>query len=205
MVSKLNKSLNALRAIAPAINEAADEANRVVKEVEHTLVRELGIGVSATSEVTREWRRRDVDDDGEATDEEVREYLGFGRVMGSYCIHVVESVYHKDGNGWFNDEVDMTETAWSICDRETRLRTFEGLPSLLENLAEAAKKVAESGKSTATKIRELMADDNSDSSEDDSSQAVQAVTVANPRNPMTDQVPVTEVKIAMPRHVRKLK
>jgi hypothetical protein len=160
MVSKLNKSLDALRAIAPALNAVADEANSLVKVVESALVVEMGIGVSAYApNVTARCRRRDDDDNGNVTEEEIVERLAFGRVDGVYCIHVVEATYHDIGDGCFTELVDESSTRWSSCDRETRLRTFEQLPGLLENITAKATEIAEKARNTAAKIKELIADE----------------------------------------------
>ena len=159
MVSKLDKGLASLRAIAPSINAAADEANKVVKMVEGVLVNELRIGVSATSSQLLEYRRRATDENGNVTEEETGEYLAFGRVSGVYCLHLAKDTYEKDEYGCFNQEVDSEKIPWSSCDRETRLSLFEQLPSLIENIVEKAKRIAEQASNTAAKVKELIADD----------------------------------------------
>jgi hypothetical protein len=152
MSSKLAKSLDSLRAVVPALNAATDEANRLVKVVERVLVNELGIGISATGGRVREFRRH--------ADEELREYLAFGRVNDSFCIYIAEDTYRRDGSGDFSEQVDSQKTPWSSCDRETRLRTFEDLPELIDGIVSEAQRLAEIGSKTAAKVKELIGDSN---------------------------------------------
>src|SRR6516165_2779971 len=96
MTDQLQKRLAALRAVAPRLNAVADEANRIVKQVESQL-REMGVGISATSgafSTERRIRRDDATD--EENEEEVEQYLAFGRHMGVYGIHIREVVYRRD-------------------------------------------------------------------------------------------------------------
>jgi hypothetical protein len=165
MVSKLNASLDSLRSVVPALNAAADEANKIVKTVEHTLVNEIGVGVSVRGGCSREYCRRDVDDDGNATEEEVSEYLAFGRVHGVYSVCVETVTRRKDNYGQFNEEVDSEMTAWSSCDRETRLRTFAQIPQLIERIISEAKRLTDIGNSVAAQVKDLIADDDGTASD----------------------------------------
>jgi hypothetical protein len=160
MVSKLNKSLDSLRSVVPALNAATDEANRLVKTVEHVLVDELAIGISTPSGRFRAYGHRDIDANSNSTNEQVREYLAFGRVNGTYCICVTKDTYCRDQCGDFSEHVDSEKTAWSACDRETRLRTFEDLPLLIERIVSEADRLTSMGVATAARVKELIADDN---------------------------------------------
>src|SRR4051794_35622821 len=95
MTRELRDRVAALRAIAPELNAATDEVNAVVEAVERLLCDELKIGVSA--EVRFAHEDLDVDDeDGVEWPRYKRSYLAFGRLHGSYQIHVQE-VTEKDG------------------------------------------------------------------------------------------------------------
>jgi hypothetical protein len=160
MTSALKKQLDEIRALAPMLNSAIDEANKIVGEVEKVLVHEAKVGVSATSGWFRSEVRRITDEStDETTDEEVRYYLGFGRVMGVYCVYIDETTYQKDNYGFFNEEVDSSKKAWSCYDRETRLESFQKLPELIDNIVTAAKELAESAKKTAAQVKAMVNDD----------------------------------------------
>ncbi|MGO9462728.1 MAG: hypothetical protein ACLQIB_57585 [Isosphaeraceae bacterium] len=161
MVSKLNKRLSALGDIAPELNAAADEVNQTIKMVEKTLVDELKLGVSARSNPISVDRQRVTDKYTDLTvDEEVTRYLAFGRVSGSYCIHIVEATDRQGANrGHFDQEVDSTSIPWSRCDRELRLMAFEQLPTLLDRILARAKTILEAARKTQKAVREMTADD----------------------------------------------
>jgi hypothetical protein len=157
MSSKLNQALGSLRAVIPSVNAAADEANRIVKQVERVLADELGVGISARSSRCFESRRRDIEvETGAATAERIEEFLAFGRVHGAYCIHRLIIIYHQGEFGILADEVDSEATPWGQCDRETRLQLFDLLPELIENIVTRAKQLAEKGRATSLKVKELL-------------------------------------------------
>jgi hypothetical protein len=161
MVSELNKRLRALRDIAPEVNAVADEANQTIKMVEKTLVDELKLGISARSDAFSCDRYR-VGVDDETVDEEQEKYLAFGRVSGTYCLHVVEAVYREgEQRGSFEEEVDSTAIPWSQCDREIRLMAFKQLPTLLDRILARAKDILEAARRTQQAVKQMTADDQS--------------------------------------------
>src|SRR5437868_15537433 len=81
MVNDLRQAVNKLRALAPQLNNAVDEANRVVAVVERFLAQECHLGVEADIPVT-------YNDKGKAT-----LLLKYGPVEGSYRI----ALTHSDG------------------------------------------------------------------------------------------------------------
>jgi hypothetical protein len=105
MVDELKKRLTALREAAPCLNAVADEANRIIREVEKSLE---GIGVSATSGWFSSRRTREQDyENGGYTEEEVYRFLAYGRVDGEYAIHVLEvTCREREHLGQFNEPVD---------------------------------------------------------------------------------------------------
>jgi hypothetical protein len=160
MTSKLTHSLDSLRAVVPGLNSASDEANRIVKQVERVLVDELGVGISARSSRYSETRRRGIDDEnGAAIQERIVEYLAFGRVHGVYGIHRKQIAHHQGEFGILLDEAYSEETPWSQCDRETRLRLFNLLPELVENIVHRAQELAKQGHATAAKVKDLLEDE----------------------------------------------
>jgi hypothetical protein len=162
MSSKLETSLDALRAVMPTVNAAADQATGIVRMVEHVLVEELKVGISAESPQYLEYRRRDLDDESSrATLERVEQHIAFGRVRGTYCIHLKEVTFHQGEYGILLDRVFSEETPWSQCDREMRLRLFAFLPGLIESIVEQAKALAKEGRATAAKVKELLEDEDS--------------------------------------------
>lgn len=159
MTNKLAKSFDSVRAVARNLNATADEANKIIKATEKVLVEETRVGVSAKSSCVHQYRRRDIDVDGNPVEAEVQEHLAFGRLNGDYCIYIEEATFHKDEQGLSTEAFDTEGTAWSACVREMRLRAFEKLPELLENIIAEANRQAESGNRTAAKIKELIGDD----------------------------------------------
>ena len=130
------KRLDSLRVLVPRINEVTDETSRIVAAVEKTLVDELGIGASA--EVcfdTKDFLEPidPDDDDSDTVKEKVWWSLAFGRVNGTYRIHVVEERGRED-NSYGDNRATLVygeTTLWPSCDRDTKLRAFEKLPELL--------------------------------------------------------------------------
>jgi hypothetical protein len=159
MTHELKKRLDAIRAVAPRIKAASDQADNTVKAVEQALVREIGIGISAESSeyFPGTQRRRDPQNWDEFIEEETRERLALGRATaGEYCIHVKSLVCVGE---YQCDEAELTSTPWSQCDRETRLRTFYLLPNLLKCIARKAEQLAESTEKTAATLNELLGGD----------------------------------------------
>src|SRR5262245_14185745 len=129
MTSELQKRLRALREVAPRLNAAADEANRLVKMVDGQL-KEMQLGISSASPYFDVQCERIVDDeDGDVTNQETYRCLAYGRVQGSYAIHVLERV-SQGAPGQELEHVGENRIPWSVCDRETRLEAFKQLPSL---------------------------------------------------------------------------
>jgi hypothetical protein len=154
MTNKLHEGLDTLRAIAPALNAVADEANRMVKDVEKILVEVTGSGISAGAEFER---KRCEDDDFE--EYEIRRVLSFGRICQRHCIFVRSTHYAKESSDQFTEEKGSIDKRWSQCDRETRLRAFDVLPDLIQAIVREAQRLKEVGEKTAAKVKELMGED----------------------------------------------
>jgi hypothetical protein len=162
MSNKLNKSLDSLRAVVPTLNAITDEANAIVQSVEKALVKEMGIGISACSAPFAETRRRFTDSLADLTIEtETRSCLAFGRVGGAFCIHIATVKFRQEDQSDSFQDGDWERTPWSQCDRESRLRAFEKLPSLIDEIVQEAQKLVAMGQETAARVKELIGDDES--------------------------------------------
>lgn len=151
MAEELNGRLDVLRAIAPRLNQATDEATRIVLAVEDLLVKQLGIGISAESECLN-YHHVVVERDGER-EIVAFQYLAFGRVLGSYRIHVLNREQYLEDNSW---EVRSEErTPWGSCSREEKLDAFQKLPQLLDEIINKAERLAKAADETAVKVKEF--------------------------------------------------
>src|SRR5262245_52693989 len=125
MTKELREKLAALRAIAPALNKATDEATAIVEKVEHLLGQELNIGIRATSNAFECEDSIEIDDDDDRTEWDIRKasMLAYGRVAGTYRIHVVTDVSRKDRSFYRGDyeTISSEQTPWNSCPRETKL------------------------------------------------------------------------------------
>jgi hypothetical protein len=153
MVDELKRRLAALRGVAPRLNTVADEMNRLVEQVEKTLVDE-GINVSAT---TAHWFSSE-----RHREEQVEECLAFGRVRGAYGIHVLRRTFReRDNLGIFTHLVDSVRIPWSECDRETRFQAFKLLPQLLDRIMSQAEELVKNADEATAKVREMISGDES--------------------------------------------
>jgi len=134
MVNDLRQAVNKLRALAPQLNNAVDEANRVVAVVERFLAQECHLGVEADIPVT-------YNDKGKAT-----LLLKYGPVEGSYRI----ALTHSDGESRF------VTHPWANCDRSEKLTSFAVLPRLLMAVAKAVETQIASTTATVTTVTQIM-------------------------------------------------
>lgn len=153
MSEKLRESLSALRAVAPQLNKATDEAAAVVRAVEQLLGKELSLGISARSS---EFNTRIVEIEGSQNEEAVvRSHLAYGRVAGKYRLFVQEEAFHE-GSG--EPLCRPEEIPWSSAPRETKLGSFAVLPELLASIASEAQRLASETAGTSEIIREFLAE-----------------------------------------------
>jgi hypothetical protein len=131
-MSTVNSSLAELRELAPALNKTADDAARIMLDVETLLTKELGIGVAAETTYLKE----------QITPKKARwTCLAFRRVDGKFRLAVVEDVVTDclDENGSPSRSFEeKSTTAWAECPRDVKLDSFPHLPVLLEKLIAAA-------------------------------------------------------------------
>jgi hypothetical protein len=157
MTDELKAQVAALRAIAPRLNAASDEAFAVVRAVEEFLGSELSLGISAESSIFAQAPSQG-DDEG---DPEMRLFscLAYGRVGGVYQLHILEALSKKTVNTWGMEEWDpisRSQIPWSSCTREVKLESFEKLPELLRLIAHKAETLVEKTAATSATVRELL-------------------------------------------------
>jgi len=155
MTDELKKRMARLRAIAPRLNSATDQASKLVALVEKFLVEELHMGISAESSEFNSWSAGK-DEDGNSR--MVYQTLAFGRVNAAYRIHVVDEMGIVDDEGGWRELVSRQATLWPSCGRETKLRAVEKLPELLDMIIKETERLAETADETASKIGEMIGD-----------------------------------------------
>ena len=155
MTDELKRRMARLREIAPRLNAATDQASRLVALVEKFLVEELHIGVSA--QVGYEELPAGTDDDNQAL--RIRHSLAFGRVGGSFRIHVVRETFEVDDGASARTTLGQERMLWPSCTRETKLRAFEKLPELLDKIIEEAERLARTSEATRVKVDAMIGEE----------------------------------------------
>jgi hypothetical protein len=145
-------TIEALRAVAPQLNRATDEAAKLVQAIEAILGDELHVGITAESSEI-DWSE-EVDDDGDRS--RFATTLAYGRINGQFRFHVQVEKIALSGHGRLGHPVAVEKTPWSSCDREMKLLSFEKLPELLGNIADDAIALHATAKANAATVRELM-------------------------------------------------
>lgn len=151
VMSSVNASLHQLRELAPRLNKAADDAARIVLDVERLLTNELGIGVIASTTIIA----------NDLTPKKMLfKSLAYIRVHGKFRIAVAEEVVtdflDENSQPRRTSEVKSV-TPWAELSREEKLESFPFLPALLEELiknAEEARGKVEATQATLTQILE---------------------------------------------------
>jgi hypothetical protein len=155
MTDELRRRMAKLREIAPRLNAATDQASKLVAMVEKFLVEELHIGVSA--EVCYEELPAGTDDDDHAL--RIRNSLAFGRVGGSFRIHVVRETVAVEDGASARTTLEQERILWPSCSRETKLKAFEKLPELLDKIIEEAERLARTSEETRVKVDAMMGEE----------------------------------------------
>ena len=155
MTDELKRRMAKLREIAPRLNAATDQASKLVAMVEKFLVEELHIGVSA--EVCYEDLPAGTDEDNHAL--RIRHSLAFGRVSGSFRIHVIRETIDTDDGAAGRTTLAQERVLWPSCTRETKLKAFEKLPELLDKIIEEAERLAETSEATRVKVDAMIGEE----------------------------------------------
>jgi len=134
MNNDLSQAVNKLRALAPQLNSAVEEAHRVVQTVERFLNTECQLGVEAEIPVT-------YNDKGKAI-----LLLRYGPIDGAYRIGLINS----DG------ESRVISRPWVNSDRCEKLTSFPALPKLLMAVAKAVETQIASTSATVATVSQIM-------------------------------------------------
>ena len=149
----VTESIERLRELAPKLNQATDEANRIVGLVERFLNEECSIGVPCEIEA-RVTDLRKVDRKAEALVETM--YLVYARVQGKYHLAVNTVVERALGDsGQPREPVSANTKVWLSCSREEKLATFPKLPALMDRIACEAAEMAERTANAAQSVHEM--------------------------------------------------
>jgi hypothetical protein len=152
MGQELKEQIAMLRAIAPELNKATDEANAVVRMVEDLLTTELSLGISGEHghfDVVRE-----TDEDGRKT--KTSSQLAFGRVGNSFQIHILRTVCGPDESGDLCEPLATDRIPWSQCSRQTKLQAFSWMPELLSQIAERAQHLVTRAAETSKTVKDVL-------------------------------------------------
>jgi len=134
MSNDLRQAVNKLRALAPQLNSAVEEAHRVVQMVERFLNQECQLGVEAEVPVT-------YNDKGKAS-----VLLRYGQIEGAYRI----AMTNTDGESRF------VTRPWVNCDRGEKLTSFPALPKLLMAVAKSVESQIMSTSTTVATVSQIM-------------------------------------------------
>ena len=130
----LQQAIAKLRSLSPRLNNAADQAQRVVLQIEQFLANECQVAVQAEVPVI-------YNDKGVAVT-----LLRYGRVDGKFRI----ALTNTDGDARF------ITRAWTECDRNEKLASFAGLPKLLMAVTKAVEGQIQATNTTTTTVNALM-------------------------------------------------
>jgi len=130
----LQKAVAKLRALSPQLNSAADQAHRVVMQIEQFLAQECQVAVQTEIPVL-------YNDKGVAVT-----LMRYGRIDGKFRI----ALTNTDGDARF------ITRAWADCDRSEKLASFPALPRLLMALTKAVEAQIASTNATANTVNQIV-------------------------------------------------
>lgn len=130
----LQQAVAKLRALSPKLNSAADQAHRVVSQIEHFLASECQVAVQAEVPVM-------YNDKGVAVT-----LMRYGRVDGKFRIALINT----DGDARF------ITRAWTDCDRSEKLASFPALPRMLMAVTKAVEAQIASTTATANTVNQIV-------------------------------------------------
>jgi hypothetical protein len=155
MTHELLKRLSALREINPRLNSVTDQVSEIVRSVEKTLVEELKIGIDAS-----EWF---LNESGGQPGVIRGHYLSFSRVgSAGFRINVLiatdQETSEENGGPAKTKRLNEERILWQSCGRELKLKAFEKLPTLLDNIIKSAEALLQTADVTAARIKEMLGD-----------------------------------------------
>jgi hypothetical protein len=130
----LQQAVAKLRALSPKLNSAADQAYRVVMQIEHFLANECQVAVQA--EVPVIYNDKGV----------VVTLMRYGRIDGRFRI----ALTNTDGDARF------ITRAWADCDRSEKLASFPALPRLVMAVTKAVESQIASTTATANTVNQII-------------------------------------------------
>jgi hypothetical protein len=141
MTEPLRKSIESLRALAPKLNAATDDAARVVQMVEKFLADDCRLTLTA-------WVP--LEGDGDAS---VEKSLGYTRLANRFRIVLRQN----PSNALENGRADGGQAyAWTDAPRGERLHSFRQLPELLDHIAELAQSCIKSAAETSAAVSRIL-------------------------------------------------
>ncbi len=151
MTEELRKQVERLLAVAPRLNAATDEANRVAQPSRELLNEELSLGISAkigTSTPGPATRRTRPSTPASPT--------AAWRASTASTSPRSPTRTSRATTGYNTQEISRQDTPWSSCPREVKLKAFEGLPDLLYRIANDAEEMATAADATAKTVAEML-------------------------------------------------
>jgi hypothetical protein len=152
MATELKERLELLRAIAPRLNAATDEAAKAYQAVERFL-EELGVGIDACSTHSKIVGRGQTED-GEST--VTTEMLVYTQVGRKFQVCVRTDVDVRDQEGRWGASISSEQTPWSSCGRESRLKWVEALPDLLSKVVKRAEELIAVSEQGCAAVKDLL-------------------------------------------------
>jgi hypothetical protein len=141
MTEPLRKSIESLRALAPKLNAATDDAARVVQMVERFLAEDCRLTLTAWVPLAG---------DGDAS---VEKSLGYTRLANRFRIVLRQN----PSNGLEHGRADSGQAyAWTDAPRGERLNSFRQLPELLDHIAELAQSCIKSAAETSSAVSKIL-------------------------------------------------
>ena len=153
MGNELKKRIAALRGISPRLNSVTDQVSEIVRSVEKTLVEELNIGIDGSVKFHSERSG----DPGVSHEH----FLAFNRVASAgYRFHIailtVRDSPPQPGGRDAPRTLNQEQILWPSCSREMKLRAFDKLPELLDQIIKNAEGLLQTAELTAARIKEMV-------------------------------------------------
>jgi hypothetical protein len=132
MTEKKDSIVGELRQVSSQLNQATDDAAKMVAEVETFLNNECSVGVPASVEFA---------EDRSVAATPIKRYLSYARVNGKFRIAITSVAFVVDEDG---DDVqkELEPIAWPSAPRDYKLASIAVMPELLKAIvSEAAMKI----------------------------------------------------------------
>lgn len=152
MTDELRTHLKRIQALTPKLNEAVNEDNDVVKEIE-AFLSSLGAGVEAAVPCGVDER---------CGDKINRTFLCYTRIDSKFCIALERVVIDSTQMDKFLANTVKCRKPWLKASRDEKLDSFDSLPALLceitKGLSVTTAEKVQSNRETREQIREALAE-----------------------------------------------